>query len=112
MSASNSAAADLSDADAARLALDLANERFLPIQARYHEADLARQTSGRPTDLAATMAALRAIWDETLAEAATQIEIVRNPDLVVRLQSDARVRAAARCATPAAPPVPTTAAKR
>lgn len=100
MSGSNSAgfseAAELTDMEAVRLAQQIASERFLPLSARHYESYLEqrRRGSGPPYD----RADLEPIWMELLAEAVAEVETIRDPALVKRLQDEARAVLARRYA--------------
>lgn len=72
--------------EAARLAQQIASERFLPISARHYEAFLNRRRS----DIAYDRADLEPVWVKLLAEAVAEVETVRDPDLIKRLQAEAK----------------------
>ena len=110
MSASSSygfaEAAELSDAEAARLAQQIASERFLPISARHYESYLELRRRGGEWIGAYTRADLEAVWISLLQEAMTEVETIRNPSLVRRLQAAARGTLAQQYPTTAQPAQP------
>lgn len=110
MSYSNSApeAAELTDLEAARLAYQLAWDRYLPIQARHHEQLAARRPPGKNTDIeteeAALHTTLRRIWTQLLADGMAEVESLRDVDIVRQLQEAGRKRARASHPAPQSTP--------
>ena len=87
-------AAELTDLEAARLAHQIASERFLPVQARHYEAYLAR--AARNTNVGDyDRSGLDAVWRTLLNEAVREVEVIRDPVLIRRLQERGRVGLAA-----------------
>lgn len=101
MTGSNSAgspeAAELTDLEAVRLAQQIASERFLPISARHYEAHLEQRSHGSATY---DRTDLESVWMRLLSEAVAEVETVRNPVLVKKLQDAARALLAVRHGLP------------
>jgi hypothetical protein len=98
-SAGSLEAAELTDLEAIRLAQQIASERFLPISARHYETHLERQRRGSPPD-AYDRTDLESVWVRLLSEAVAEVETVRIPAVVKKLQDAARTLLAVRYSLP------------
>ena len=96
-------AAELTDAEAGRLAQQIASERLLPISARHYENHLELRRRGGGGTSAYARVDLEAVWIQLLREAVAEVETIRDPDLVRRLQTAARATLAQRYPAPAQP---------
>ena len=94
-------AADLTDSEAARLAHQIASDRFLPISARHYEAYLARIARFPLTAGPYDRSDLMHVPEALLKEAVTEIELFRDGQLMKRFQAAARNDLNNRYRTPA-----------